>query len=219
MRVGLPQLLRVLSHELRGPASVLQGYIRLLQRQPGPGESDAAIFAAMQTATGRLSAIGEDASTLAGWLEGADDPPPAPRPVADLLAALRARVPASVVFDTRSCEEALAASGDHSGLVRTRSPELLARALAEVTVAVSRAHDGPVTVSLEAKAATLLVVVSPTAADVEEEGAIRPLSFEAGGLGLGLVLAAHVLDEQQAEVVTRPSGAVEVRLPLARSAA
>ena len=45
MRVGPPRLLRVLSHERRGPASVLPGHLRRLPRPSGPGRTVAAIAA------------------------------------------------------------------------------------------------------------------------------------------------------------------------------
>jgi signal transduction histidine kinase len=211
MRVGLPQLLIVLSHELRGPASVLQGYIRLLQRQGGVGPPDPAILDAMQAATGRVTAIGQDASTMARLLDSGTEHrgPGAVRTVTDLLASLSTLLPDSTPLES--------SPGPADAAVHTRDLGLLSRALTEVTRAVSRAHDGEVALRVRTDDAALVVSIAPLSPDATTGG--RPLAFDSGGLGLGLVLASYVLDEHEASVTTQPTGAVEVRLALARSAA
>ena len=216
MRVGLPQLLIVLSHELRGPASVLQGYLRLLHRQKGPGGTDPAIIEAMQTATGRITAIGQDASALAHWLDTSAGPqaPVVVRTVADLLSSVASRLAESTPIES--------APHPADAAVRTRDLNLLARALAEVAQAVSRAHDGEVTLHARTHDDALVMTVAPVTASRSEAGGTvetSPLAFDSGGMGLGLILASYVLDDHDATVVTQSTGGVEVRLPLARSAA
>ena len=57
MPVPLPRMCSVLAHEIRTPLSVLQGYIRLLQRQREPGHPEHAMLEAMLSATGQITAI------------------------------------------------------------------------------------------------------------------------------------------------------------------
>jgi signal transduction histidine kinase len=210
MRVGLPQLLVVLSHELRGPASVLQGYLRLLQRQRGSDGPDPAILDAMHAATSRLTNIGQDASTLAHWLDSTGGRPAAMRAhaVPDLLSAVAALLP-------EACSVESPPDPADPSAIATRDEGLLARALAEVARAAARAHDGPMRLRVCTEDATLVILMVPA-----HTGSVTapPLAFDSGGVGLGLVLASYVLDGHGASVTTQPTGAVEVRLPLTRSA-
>jgi signal transduction histidine kinase len=223
--VELSQLLTVLAHELRGPVGVLQGYIRLLGRNGSGREADPGVLEAMLAATGRLTAIGQDASSLARWLQAAADDRAhdVPRPVHDMLTALSALLPASATLEPAPDAVGRAA-------VPTRDLGLLARALAEVCKAVARAHDSATICRVRADETAVVMTIDPVpGAEPAPERAAgsgspptdsphRPLTFSMGGLGLGLVLASYVLDGHRADVTTLGSGTVDVRLPRAEVA-
>src|SRR5262245_37342529 len=65
--------LRVFAHELRLPASVIQGYARLLRDGTLSDADRDRALAQIQQATGRLSDLARDASAVAQWLTA---PPP-----------------------------------------------------------------------------------------------------------------------------------------------
>src|SRR5688572_15898358 len=120
MGVDTPTLLAVLAHEVRGPVSVLQGYLRLLeQRRPG-SDSDAATIEAMRRSTVRLADLGHEASALAAWLKRT-----APEPERQLLSSLLADVAARTSL--ARLHDAGASLSDRA--VRTTDRAMLAQTL------------------------------------------------------------------------------------------
>ena len=60
----------MLSHELRGPLGVMQGYLRLLLTRRADDAADVRMLTAILEASGRITAIARDASELATWQDG-----------------------------------------------------------------------------------------------------------------------------------------------------
>ena len=94
MGADLSDVLSVLAHELRSPLSVLQGYIRLLQRKRDASDPETAMLTAMLAATGRLTTLGRQSSELAVWLRRTE--PSVTTDAAALTAAIAANAPAGV---------------------------------------------------------------------------------------------------------------------------
>jgi nitrogen-specific signal transduction histidine kinase len=217
MRVELPRLLSVLAHELRGPLSVIQGYLRLMLNQRDSSHADTPMIRAMLDATGRLAALGRQASDVAIWTNHAADAGAVDlAALADKTARLVPSGSTSVHLDQDIGREA----------VSTSDPDALAAALAALAELAARDTGGRV--ELSARSATDLVTVVLTPADVpglepagdgphgaETAATSRPLTiaFDRGGFGLSLVLASYVLDAHGADVRTADSGKrVEVQL-------
>lgn len=213
MRVELPRLLSVFAHELRGPLSVIQGYLRLMLRQRDDSHTETPMIRAMLDATGRLATLARQASDVAVWCN--PNPPTGEVTVAALAEKTAALVPsgaASVTLD------------DHAGLdaVRTSDQEALAAALAALAESAARETGGRVNLSSRSVNGqrTVAFVVSPAGATTAPgtDPAVsspRPatVAFDRGGFGLSLVLASYVLDAHGADVLAADAaGTVEVRL-------
>ena len=213
MRVELPKLLSVFAHELRGPLSIIQGYLRLMLRQRGETHSEAAMIRAMLDATGRLAALGRQASEVAQWCDPAGLTGQVT--VGALVEKAAALVPSGA---------ATATLDDHAGLeaVRTSDPEALAAALAALADSAARDSGGRVNlssrpVSGQETIAFLVRAVDAAGATGEPQVAAshRPaaVTFDRGGFGLSLVLASYVLAAHGADVRTAEDGeTLEVRL-------
>jgi signal transduction histidine kinase len=219
MRVELPRLLSVLAHELRGPLSVIQGYLRLMLKQRDSSHAETPMIRAMLDATGRLAALGRHASDVSLWTSHATDAAQVDLAVlADKTAALVPSGTASVRLDPDAGREA----------VSTLDPDALAAALAALAEVAARDTGGRVELSARSAtdSRTITVVLTPTdvpglgpAGDDSIPGAeaatSRPLTvaFDRGGFGLSLVLASYVLDAHGAAVQTANAGTrVEVQL-------
>jgi signal transduction histidine kinase len=204
MRVELPELLSVLSHELRGPLGILQGYLRLMQRQRPAGEADAPILAAMLEATGRLTAIGRQADQIRAWCGPQRHDVAIDVPARDLAEA-SAGASGGLLGPTggaRTCDAP----------VRVFDRDAVAAALAALALRVSREHGGAdvaldVTTASDHVTFTLLPGPGDTTA-----GTPVTVGFDGGGQGLSLVLASYVLDGHGATASpAHPPGAVQVR--------
>src|SRR5690606_27057268 len=73
MAVPWPKVCGILAHELRAPLGVLQGYIRLLERQRLDDDPERPMLQAMLEATGRITTIARQASDLGTWLQAVDE--------------------------------------------------------------------------------------------------------------------------------------------------
>lgn len=212
MGVDTPTLLAVLAHEVRGPVSVLQGYLRLLEQRRAGAAGDAATIEAMRRSTARLADLGRDASTLSGWLKRT-----APEPDRQLLASLIADV-----AERTALARPRQAGGSLSGrAVRTTDGAMLAQTLATLVLSVSRDHDnGPCVVDATVDEPYAVIDIAPEIPSAETVGGAKPADkslFDRGGMGLALVLASHVLDAHGARVQEATHGGVTVYLPLDES--
>jgi hypothetical protein len=215
MPVDTPKLLSILAHEIRGPVSALQGYLRVLDQQPHaavPTAGQAATFAtildAMRKSTSKLAALGTDASDLASWLASPQNHPSQRVSVGALLSETKTfstsvEFPPEFVPATESAEIALT------------NVSLMARALAALATAVARDHDQqPSRLTAEISDAAVTVHIAPGAAGSDpSSGGAGTVALDRGGMGLQLVLASHVFDTHGATATALPDGRVAVRIP------
>ncbi|MEO7192332.1 MAG: histidine kinase dimerization/phospho-acceptor domain-containing protein [Vicinamibacterales bacterium] len=207
-RVELPRLLSVLAHEIRGPLSVLQGYIRLMQRQREEGHPEAAMLRAMLDATGRITTLSRQASDLSVWLDPRETPAIKPVSVLALLADVQTRVGSDRVRVAAHDETAADA------WLLTANAGLLAAALGALAESLSR-DMGNVPVQIRARiGAAVTITFDPDEPLAAGAPATVPatVAFDRGGMGLSLVLASYVLDAHNAQVTTGGSSMMEVQL-------
>lgn len=202
MRVDTASVLRILAHELRTPAGVAQGYIRMVLegRLPDPAEHRRALEHT-HDAIGRLSVLGRQASEVAAWM----DRSAAPRWRRLDLRALLDTVLAGLGADR--VDISLTAL-DASVAIRTCDETALRTALTSVIAAVTReAPAARLTLSVGTASDRVVLALGPppTIPDLLQ-GPAAPgaasLPLERGGLGLSLVIAMFVLDAHGAAVWT-----------------
>lgn len=216
MPVPLPRMCSVLAHELRSPLSVIQGYIRLLQRQRDAGHPEMPMLEAMLEATGRLTTIARQASDLGNWLSGPATRPLAVTPADSVMETLAQRLGT----DTRMA--VIARPGTSQQQFHADAP-VLTSALVAVAEAMYRDMDaGVIEISLADPPSGGSVVFElrprrPVAADPavpSRSGPPRAFSFDRGGSGFDLITASHVLDAHQAAIEPADdAGALTLRFP------
>lgn len=221
MPVELPQVCSILAHELRTPLSVLQGYIRLLQRRRTDDDPETAMLAAMLEATGKLSAIARQASDLGHWMqEHANKPAHTIDPIAlgEAMTRLNQRHELTATYSFSRAQPASTASSDDDG-----ESGMLAGALLAVADAAAReAGSSSATIRLSTDRETLTIDIHTTASRPTPAETIdrRKPFFTNGGLGLALVSASYVLDAYRSAFV-RADGNETIKLsfPMNRGAA
>jgi hypothetical protein len=182
-------------------------------RQRDESHAETPMIRAMLDATGRLAALGRDASDVARWCSPAALTDQVTVAVlAEKAAALVPSGAATVAVDDRAGQEA----------VSTSDPDALAAALAAVAESAARDSGGRVhlTSRSDGGRGTITFLVSPTESIGAPGGdriaaSPRPAAtaFDRGGFGLSLVLASYVLDAHGADVrAATVEGSVEVRL-------
>lgn len=197
-------------HDLLGPVAGLDGFLRLLQRDPGDVEARAMIDQALR-ATHDLRELVEDLGRIQGLEDGALTPARQPVRVGALVAdaitavasaAAHRRVTVAVVGDD------LEISADPVLLGRA-----LARALARGVRAAPRRTEVTVTIRRDAGAVVLEIVDRGAAAADQLAALVDP---HAGGGRFGLYLPALVarLHGGALAAVPHPDGGALVRLTL-----
>ena len=220
-QLDLVELLHLLGHELRSPAGVMLGYLRMLQEGRFTDEADRLrIYDKMRAALARVAGLGEAVSQLTSWVEprerdaGAADA----RELLDRSAAA-ARSALDRPFESRMS----VASG--TARLRVLDGQALEAAIAAVIVATAReSGDSPVVVRAsvrDGREPAVEVVVGPqTRVDAEPpllHEAAEEFSIARGGMGLSLVLAIVVLEAHAARVwnIGGARSLAGLRLPVA----
>jgi light-regulated signal transduction histidine kinase (bacteriophytochrome) len=220
MPVPLPRVCAVLAHELRSPLSVIQGYIRLLQRQRDADHPDTAMLEAMLQSTARLTAIARQASDLGLWLTALETTPLPTVSLGDVVDALteRAQNTASVRIAASDVATAPRLNAESRPLADAviALAESMARETGEAEIEVSISAS-------TADAATRFVLrprtyAGPPVSPPSRAAAERAVTFDRGGAGLGLVLASYVLDAHGATVTPDESGHISLQFPPERGA-
>jgi hypothetical protein len=218
----LVELLHLLGHELRSPAGVLLGYLRMLQEGRVTSEADRLrMYEKMRAALARVSGLGDAVSQLTSWIESRERVvvPADAREVID-----RSLTAARAAIDRPLDVQVAVAPGE------ARINVLDARALEAAVVSVihgtaREAGDSPVAVRAsvgQGRVRAVEVIVGPHAR-VEAEGsslsdqALGPFSVARGGMGLSLVLAMAVLEAHAAQVwcIGGAQSLTVLRLPVA----
>lgn len=202
---------------------MLQGYIRLLQRQRTADHPDMAMLEAMLDATGRLTSIARQASDLGNWLAAAESRPWDPIPVTQITDVLTERL--------RTADPAIALLPVPAGAATTRL-RADAAAIADALLAVAEsAHRDDESATIEIRVAAphehsgAAFTIAPVAS---ADGATtfrgvsaprRAVSFDRGGAGLALITASYVFDVHGASIVENgASDSIVIQFPQSGSA-
>ena len=220
MDIDFSAVLNLLAHELRAPASVIQGYARMLADPRFDDEGKPRMLSQIQDAAGRIAVLGREAVELARWLDPA-------RVVKAETITVRQLVERAIAESgvESSCTLHLSAE-DAAGIIDTAGASALVAALATVIRASARETPNvPLNVVVrpaDGKLAYDVLVGSGSLADVaaSDTGPSAPGSTSVGlgrgGLGLSLVLAAVVLDAHHSTLWTaakRDRGIIGVQVP------
>jgi signal transduction histidine kinase len=212
MSTNFSDVLSVLAHELRSPLSVLQGYIRLLQRKRDATDPESAMLTAMLGATSRLAALGRQSSDLAVWMRR--DEPDTTTDAAAQMQAVASHAPAGV---TAVPTEA----GAEHVFLRVADVQALAQAIAALAeLAMRETRQTTAAIALRAcddGTVRVIIAVPPDSASLEAGETLpavtEPVPFNRGGLGLSLCLASYVLTAHGATVTSTSDLAhIDVRL-------
>jgi len=216
-----PQLLSLAVHELRGPASIINGYLRMLQRDNDPPLSERQLkmveeavksCARMVAMVAEMSEIGKlDSGQLAVARQPLD------------LFTIVSEV-ADLVHEPNDREVHLKAAGrDHGASIVGDAPRLRT-AFDALFRAILREKPGPTTVLADRRVVsrdgqTCAVVVISEEASVQDayEREAGPFNEKIGGVGLALPLARRVIERHGGRVWS-PKSIVE-NDPLTRGSA
>lgn len=217
MHVDIAKVLHVLAHELRTPAGIAQGYLRMLleDRLTDPQDRRRALEQTQKALT-RVSELTHEGTRLANWMESAHPNVSSidARSLVTRAVELAAVTPEPSLHVDTSTETARVTTGDADALVHAVSAlvKATARELRLKTCAIDARLNG---------GGMLDVLIAPsdqmeTIAAGPEAANAGPLSLERGGLGLALVMAAVVLTAHGAIGWTANGSrtTVGIRLPL-----
>jgi hypothetical protein len=219
MRADTTLALRVLAHELRSPAGVAQGYVRmLLDGSLAEPADQRRVLEQIRNVLAQIGQLSRQASEAAGWLERAEG---AAVQHVDARSLVDAAI--SAVQRTHTLDAALNLR-EGTASVMTMDRDALTVALASLLEATSRERRGqPTCVRVHATEAPRHLELlagsgeSLAALSTGPDGPnATPLVVERGGMGLTLVTAAFVLDRHGAATWTINSerGRCGIRIPL-----
>jgi signal transduction histidine kinase len=193
-----PQLISLAVHELRTPASVVGGYLRMLLRDGDTplGERHHKMISEAEKSCARLVALIAELSDVAKFDDGRIAL--ATRPI-DLF-SLVAEVAASV-HQRAEHEVHLQVRGDNGGADMVGDEPRLRAAFDAIFTAILRERPGPCTVVAERRrmskgSDTSAVVVVTDEASVQAAYDASPTAFDEkrGGVGLSLPMARRVIE-------------------------
>lgn len=218
----LVELLHLLGHELRSPAGVLLGYLRMLQEGRVTNEADRLrMYEKMRAALARVAGLGDAVSQLTSWVE--------PRERAGVPTDVRELLDRSLASARSAIGrpiDAQVALEPGEARISVLDRQALEAAVTSVIQGTAReAGDSPIAVRAslaQGRERAVEVIVGPQAR-VEAEGsslldqALGPFSVARGGMGLSLVLAIAVLEAHAAQVwcIGAERSLAAVRLPVA----
>jgi signal transduction histidine kinase len=193
-----PALISLAVHELRTPASVVGGYLRMLQKDQDPpmSERQRHMIDEAEKSCARMAAIVAELSDL-GKLDGGTVK--LAHQHLDLFSLLE-KV-AELVHEASDRDVHLQLTGPSAGAMITGDTTRLSAAFDAIFRAILREKAGPATVVAERRLAKVdgresAVVIVADASRVQEayDRASGPFDDKRGGLGLALPLARRVIE-------------------------
>jgi len=193
-----PQLLSLAVHEFRTPASVVGGYLRMLQRdgETALTERQRKMVDEAEKSCGRLVALIAEMSDISKLDAGLMSLARQPLDVFILVGEV-----AELVQEAKDREVRLEVRGDAAGAQMNGDAARLRSAFDAVFRAILRERPGPSTLIAERRIDTrggltsaVVVVADAASVQVAYERAPAPFDEKRGGLGLALPLARRVIE-------------------------
>ena len=197
MTEDYPRLISLAVHELRTPASVVGGYLRMLQRDTEVPLSDRhrKMVDEAEKSCARMVALIAALSEVGKLDEGAITMTRRPTDlfplIADVAASVHEAAERGVRFEVRGADTGALISGDEDRL-RT--------AFAAIFHAILREKAGPCTVVTERRLAqdggksAIIIVAEESGVQAAFEAPAGPFDEKRGGVGLSLPLARRVIE-------------------------
>jgi signal transduction histidine kinase len=193
-----PPLLSLAVHEFRTPASVVGGYLRMLQKDQDPpmSERQRRMIDEAEKSCARLVEIVAELSDIGKLDSGAIKFSTQPIDLFSLIEKV-----AELVHESKDRDVHLTMSGPSDGAKITGDPTRLRTAFGAIFRAILREKPGPTTVSAERRLVTrdgrssaLLIVADEGRVQEAYEREPGPFDDKRGGLGLALPLARRVVE-------------------------
>jgi len=217
-----PQLLSLAVHEFRTPASVVSGYLRMLQRDEEAPLNDRhrKMVDEAEKSCARLVALVAEMSEVSKLDAGVTTLGKAPLDLFHLIQEL-----ADGVHEARERDVRFEVRGEARGAVMTGDDARLRTALSAIFRAILREQPSACTVVAERRldardgaSAAVIVVAEQSAVRAAYESKPAPFDEKRGGLGLALPLARRVIEGHGGRLwspgSTADRGAAIVSLPL-----
>jgi len=220
-----PPLLSLAVHEFRTPASVVGGYLRMLQRDPELNERQRKMIDEAEKSCARLVAIVSELSDIGKLDAGAIALARQPLDFFGLV-----REVAELVHEGREREVHLVVRGGEAGAPIVGDATRLRHAVDAIFRAILREKAGPATVVAElrvdvrgAESSAILVVADDQDVSTAYDAPPGVFDDKRGGLGLALPLARRVIAGHGGDIWSPAApdalsrGALVVRIPLTES--
>ncbi len=217
-----PPLLSLAVHEFRTPASVVGGYLRMLQKDPELNERQRKMIDEAEKSCARLVAIVAELSDIGKLDSGSIALSRKPLDFFSLV-----REVAELVHEGREREVHLVVRGEHAGAPILGDGTRLRQAVDAIFRAILREKAGPATIVAEQRierrsgpASAVLVVADEDNVSAAYDAAAGVFDDKRGGLGLALPLARRVIQGHGGEISSPAApealsrSAVVVRIPL-----
>jgi len=213
-----PALISLAVHELRTPANIVWGYLKMLKRdgQSTLGEHERHLVEQAEKSCARLAELMTELSDV-GKLD-AGQAPMAPRRV-DLFGLVGEAAAGSHEGEDRGVR--VDVRGPSTGAILEGDPDRLRPALAALIRAVAREQPGACTIVVDrqrtatAGANTAVIIVANEARVQETDAGSAAFDDKRGGLGLALPIARRVIEAHGGRLRSRADGGITISVPLA----
>lgn len=212
-----PKLISLAVHELRTPANVIWGYLRMLQKNQSSNltEHERRMVDEAEKSCVRLTELMTELSEV-GKLDG-EQLAMAKRPV-DFFTLTGAAT--ATVHDAEDRDVRVEVRGPAEGAPIDADPDRLRVAIASIVRSIVRQQPGPAVVVAERSRARrdgvdeAVVVVAVEAKTPAEDSARVPFNDKQGGMGLALPIARRVIEAHGGRIDTRSGTDAVITLPL-----
>jgi signal transduction histidine kinase len=213
-----PALISLAVHELRSPANVVWGYLKMLKSggQSTLGAHERHLVDEAERSCARLAEVMTELSEV-GKLDAGQAPMARRRVdffglVGDAAAGVHEGEDRGVRIDVR---------GQNTNAIVEGDPDRLRPAIGALIRSVARQQPGPCTIVVDrqrtatASPSCAVIVVADEARGKESDAESKAFDDKRGGLGLALPIARRVIEAHGGQLRSRAGGGIMISVPLA----